>query len=136
MDELRRRGAVDLSERQHGNVFEIVASSAGSREVSLRVKTKASGDWQTSTKLGEARHEDPNETRFWVLVDRGVAEGTAPGYFIVPDWWMRNYIHLQFESHLDAHGGRRPVSPGSTHCAVHQRHVEGWRDRWDLLGVA
>jgi hypothetical protein len=136
VDELRRRGATDVSVTQEGNVFTISASNGRSpRHLTLRVKTKASGDWQTSTTLGDPKREDPAETRFWILVDTGVAAGRPSEYFVVPDWWMTNYIHGEITKHLENHGGRRPVNPGSTHCDVKPQDVGEWRQRWDLLGL-
>jgi hypothetical protein len=133
LDELRRRGAVNVSVTQIGNRHEIHATSLDTaRAYTLWSKTKASGDWQTTTTLGEPRREDPAETSFWVLEDRGHEPFQ---YFVVPDWWMTNYIHREITNHLAAHGGRRPFNPASTHCAVKPSDVAEWRGRWDLLGL-
>jgi hypothetical protein len=48
---------------------------------------------------------------------------------------MCSYVHHEFEAHLRAHGGQRPVNPASTHCAIRPGDVERWRDRWDQLGI-
>lgn len=94
--ELRRRGAGDVTEVKIGNIFEFHATDAsGRREVTLRVKTKSSGDWQTTTGIGEPREEETAETKFWILLDTGQRGADGPGYFVVPDWWMCNYVHLQ-----------------------------------------
>ena len=131
--ELHRRGAINVSVNRQGLVYEIMASSADTgREYTLRVKTKASGEWQTDTRLGEPRHEDPEETFYWILEDRG---GEPHTYYVVPNWWMANYIHHELAAHLESHGGRRPVNPRSTHCAIKPRDVAPWRARWDQLGL-
>jgi hypothetical protein len=135
--ELHRRGARSVTVAQTGQTFEISATDPQSdRRVTLRVKTKTVGDWQTSTRLGEPREPDPNESRFWTLVDIGKDPSTAPRYFVIPEWWVLNYIHNEIESHLAHHGGVRPVSPDSTHCAIRPADIEEWRDRWDVLGIA
>jgi hypothetical protein len=134
--ELRRRGAGHVTEVKTGNVFQLQATdTSGRREVTLRVKTKSSGDWQTTTRIGEPREEKQAETKFWILVDTGQRGADVPGFFVVPDWWMCNYVHDEFEAHLRSHGGQRPVNPASTHCAIHPGDVERWRDRWDQLGI-
>lgn len=135
--ELRRRGAANVAEVQHGNRFEIVAGAAASdRQVRLRVKSKRSGDWQTSTKDGDPGRAEPDERNFWILVDMGAATpGRDLDFFVVPDLWMRHYIHEELQKHLRMHGGRRPVNPHSTHCAIKLGHVWEWRDRWDLLRI-
>ena len=133
--ELRRRGAGQVTEVKTGNVFQLQATDAsGRREVTLRVKTKSSGDWQTTTRIGEPREEKQSERKFWILLDTG-QRGVGPGFFVVPDWWMCNYVHEEFQAHLRSHGGQRPVNPASTHCAIHPGDVERWRDRWDQLGI-
>jgi hypothetical protein len=134
--ELRLRGAGRVTEVQSGNVFELHATdTSGRREVTLRVKTKSSGDWQTTTTIGKPREEKRAETKFWILLDTGQRGADGPGFFVVPDWWMCNYVHDEFEAHLRSHGGQRPVNPTSTHCAIHSGDVERWRDRWDQLGI-
>jgi hypothetical protein len=126
LDQLRQRGALNVSTSRAGLLYEIHARSPRTRRhYTLRTKTKASGEWQTSTKLGEPRPEDPEESSFWVLEDRA---HDPPHYFVVPDWWMTNYIHGELSKHLKAHGGQRPVNPASTHCAVHPRDVAIWHD--------
>jgi hypothetical protein len=134
--ELRRHGAGQVTEVKTGNVFELHATDTSRRrEVTLRIKTKSSGDWQTTTKIGEPREEKQAETKFWILLDTGQRGADGPGFFVVPDWWMCNYVHDEFEAHLRSHGGQRPVNPASTHCAIRPGHVERWRDRWDQLGI-
>jgi hypothetical protein len=84
VEEIRRRGAVNVSVSREGLTYTIHATSPETdRAYTMRTKTKASGDWQTSTTLGEPRREDPAETSFWILEDR------APEphhYHVVPDW--------------------------------------------------
>jgi hypothetical protein len=78
--ELRRRGAGQVTEVKAGDVFQLQAiDTSGRREVTLRVKTKSSGDWQTTTKIGEPREEKQVETKFWILLDTGQrgADGRA-----------------------------------------------------------
>ena len=101
----------------------------------MRIKTKTTGDWQTTTALGEPREPDNDETSFWVLVDIGTDPDRAPTFHVVPDWWMRNYIHWELQNHLRRHGGTRPNTPGSTHCAIKPADVAAWRGRWDTLGL-
>jgi len=134
--ELLRRGVGSVAFDDRRRSPEIVAcNSDASRTVTLRVKTKTTGDWQTTVELGEPREPDEDERRFWALVDIGTDPDQPPGYFIVPDWWMLNYIHEQYQSHLQRHGGTRPVSPGSTHCAIRPADVEAWGGRWGALGL-
>lgn len=67
-------------------------------------------------------------------MDIGKDAQSPPGYWIVPEWWMLNHIHVRHHESKAAHGGRR-VNPSSKHFAVIPRNVEQWRGRWELLGI-
>jgi hypothetical protein len=97
--ELRRRGAGHVTEVKTGNVFELRATeTSGRREVTLRVKTKSSGDWQTTTRIGEPREEKQAETKFWILLDTGQRGADGPEFF--------------FRARLvDVNGRGRPPAP-------------------------
>jgi hypothetical protein len=130
--ELLRRGVGDVRFDDSRRSLEIEASDTdGTRTVTVRVKTKTTGDWQTSIAFGKPCEPDDGETRFWVLVDIGGDPSRAASYFVVPNWWMANYIHEEFQSHLQRHGGTRPVSPGSTHCAIRPAAI----DRGETAGT-
>ena len=134
--ELLRRGVGDVTYDDRQRSPEIVATdTTQSRAVTLRIKTKTTGDWQTTTALGEPREPDNDETSFWVLVDIGTDPDRAPTFHVVPDWWMRNYIHWELQNHLRRHGGTRPNTPGSNHCAIKPADVAAWHGRWDTLGL-
>jgi hypothetical protein len=134
--QLLRRGVGSVTFADNQRSIEITASSVDrSRTVAVRVKTKTTGDWQTTIELGEPRPPDDAEKRFWVLVDIGTEPRLPVSYFVVPQWWIHNYIHEQLQETLKRHGGRRARSPGSTHCAIRPADVESWRDCWDALGV-
>lgn len=105
------------------------------REVSIHVKTKTAGTWQTTIRRGRRRDEDPNETEFWIFVDIGRDPEVRPDYFVAPAWWIENSIHVVHESYLAAHGGQRARNPDSTHHAIPVARIEQWRERWDLLRI-
>jgi len=73
-------------------------------------------------------------TTFWIFVDVG-QQHTAPRYWIVPQWWIRNDIARAHQAYLDRHGGRRPSNPQSTHHAIEEHRVAQWEDRWDILEI-
>jgi hypothetical protein len=114
----------------------ILASDVSrTRTVSIHVKTKTTGTWQTTIRHGRPRDEDPNETKFWVFVDIGRDPDARPDYFVVPAWWIENSIHAVHEAYLREHGGQRARYPDSTHHAVPASRIEEWRERWELLGI-
>src|SRR3954447_8537060 len=110
--ELLRRGVGDVACDDRQRSSEIVATdTTQSRAVTLRIKTKTTGDWQTTTALGEPRQPDNDETSFWVLVDIGTDPDRAPTFHVVPDWWMRNYFHRELQTIFAATAERAQRRP-------------------------
>lgn len=131
--EIHRRGgyAVTFSGNMKG--IDLLASDVNhDRIISIQVKTKTAGAWQTSIAHGKEQTEPANVTRFWILVDLGNAD---PEYYIVPAWWMENDIHAAHNKYLDEHGGKRAKSDASTHHSIPVKRVEEWKDRWNVLGI-
>lgn len=131
--EIVRRGgyAVTFSGNMPG--IDIIASDPDqTRMVTVQVKTKTRGDWQTSTRRARPHAEDPLDGRFWVLVDLGTEH---PGYFVMPAWWIENDIHEAHQAYVEKRGGHRAQNDLSTHHSIKLGRVEQWRGRWDVLGV-
>lgn len=134
--ELHRRGAYAVAFSGNMPDIDVLASDVDhSEQVAIQVKTKTAGTWHASINRGRQRTEDSADNRYWVLVDIGRDAGRAPGYFIVPEWWIENHIHETHLAYLAEHQGRRPRNPNSTHFAIRPDDVERWRDRWDLLPI-
>jgi hypothetical protein len=134
--ELHRRGAYAVTFSGNMPEIDILASDVQrTRTVTIQVKTKTTGTWHTSIRRGRQRREEPDETNFWIFVDIGKDPEARPSYFIVPAWWIENSIHVEHAAYLARHGGERARSPASMHHAIAVSRLEGWRDRWDLLGI-
>ncbi|HET7036825.1 MAG TPA: hypothetical protein VFI42_14165 [Thermomicrobiaceae bacterium] len=135
--EIHRRGAYAVTFAGNMPKIDVIASDkVQNRSVTIQVKTKSgsSPGWQTQTTRGQQRSPDPEESRFWILVDLDEI-GSTPSYYIIPEWWMQNDIYEAHQAYLNQHGGSRPVTQASKHHKIERRRVEQWRDRWDLLGV-
>lgn len=131
--EIHRRGgyAVTFSGNMHD--IDLLASDAGhDRVISIQVKTKTAGAWQTSTKRGKERRAPKVETKYWVLVDLGKA---YPDFYIVPEWWMENDIHTAHSKYLADSGGHRVKNDASTHHAIPVARIAEWKDRWDVMEI-
>ncbi len=109
-----------------------------SRTIHIQVKTKRGGrSWHASivgSKLMEPPVTPLDETDFGVFVDLGDLD-TSPGYWIVPDWWIRNDIYKTHKAYLDSHGGTRAHNPDSKHHAIDERRLKEWQAYWDILGI-
>jgi hypothetical protein len=134
--ELHRRGAHAVTFSGNMPAIDVLASDVDqTRTVAIQVKTKTAGTWQTTTRRAAPRPEKPDDARFWILVDIGKDSELPPAYFVVPEWWIRNYIYEGFREYLAQHGGARPNAPESTHYSLKPADMEEWRGRWDLLGI-
>jgi hypothetical protein len=137
--ELHKRGAFAVTFAGNMPKMDMIACNHDqSRTIHIQVKTKRGGrSWQSS--IVGSKHMEPPETSleatdFWVFVDLGDLE-TAPRYWVVPDWWMRNDIYTAHQAYLDRHGGTRARNPDSKHHAIDERRLKEWRARWDILGI-
>jgi len=131
--EIHRRGgyAVTFSGNMHD--IDLLASDAGhDRVISIQVKTKTAGTWQTTTKRAVKGVAPELETKFWVLVDLGKE---YPEFYVVPKWWMENDIHEAHSNYLAKSGGHRVKNDASTHHAIPVAPIAAWKDRWDVLGI-
>lgn len=133
--ELNRRGAYAFTFAGNMPKIDILVSNLNrTRTVSIRVKTRRTGSWQTSIDKGQPSKRNPKETHFWVFVDLGKSEA-PPSYYIVPVWWIRNDIYVNHQKYLAKHHGKRKFNPKSKHHGIDLKRIEGWKDRWDLLRV-
>ena len=137
--EINRRGgnAVTFA----GNIADIdllAMNSLNTRRISIQVNTKGPGSsmWQTSTTMGRAAGdvpEDEREGRFWVLVDLKPAH---PIFYVMPEWWVRDDIDRAHRAMLARQpGGVRRDTPDSTHHAITIARVAQWKDDWLTLGI-
>jgi Holliday junction resolvase-like predicted endonuclease len=133
--ELSRRGAYAVTFAGNMPRIDILASNVDrSRTVSLQVKTRRAGNWQTSIDEGKRCRQRENETHFWVFVDL-VDPPACPVYYVVPCWWIRRSIYREHHAYLARKGGVRSVNPASKHHSITAKRIREWKDRWDLLGL-
>ncbi|MBL7177102.1 MAG: hypothetical protein ISS66_14855 [Desulfobacteraceae bacterium] len=127
--ELNRRGVYAVTFAGNMPKIDILASNTDqTRTVSIQVKTRRSGTWQTSTTEGRRCKRPSDQTNFWIFVDIEKAD-QPPGYYIVPEWWIRNDIYNSHEAYLKKHGGKRKFNPKSTHHSIYIKRIEQWKDR-------
>lgn len=129
IEEIVRRGG-RAREVREGQRYELrVDTPAG--PVAVRVLSRRSGDWQTSTSVLDGPARLVSAARFWVFVDLA----DTGGYFVAPESWVVEDIRVEHERYLARNGGRRALTDDSTHHRVQTTRVALWRGRWDLLGL-
>lgn len=125
--ELERRGLV-VSQSSEGRSQGLTADGPAGRR-RIKVSTRTGGTWQTSIGYGEKPAPAEYGNRLWIFVD---LSKSAPRFYVVPYRWMSEDIFDTHQRYLRAHGGRRPISQGSTHHSVEPKRIAQWADRWDL----
>jgi len=121
-----------VTSRGTRNVRLHATNSNGTRNVEIRVKAKRKGNWHSTVEDGSPADDPLIDTRsFWIFVDFG----GEPKYWIVPDVWMRNDIHVAHLDYLSRHGGHRAKNDRSNHHSIAEARLDKWQDRWDILNV-
>jgi len=136
--EIHRRGGTAVTFAGNMQGIDMLASDRdNTQRVSIQVKTKGcnSAGWQTSIRHGLSSESADSAVfagRFWVLVD---LRPTSPGFYVMPELWIRNDIYQGHQEYLARHGGRQPGNPASEHCRILPDRVAEWQDAWDVLGI-
>ena len=130
--EVLRRGGIAALDVAGKQVRVAATNAQETRRITLRVKYRTSGDWQTSTSEGAPRTEPAVVDEYWVLVD---FSDDQPTYYVLPAWWIANDIHVRHQKYLDDHGGHRRDNDDSTHHRIETHRVIRWEQAWDQLGI-
>ena len=134
--ELNRRGAYAVTFAGNMPKIDILASDHDqTRTVTIQVKTRHAGSWQSSTDEGKRRKRNTGETHFWVFVDL-INDDGPPTYYVVPEWWIKNDIYKNHQAYLKKHGGKRKINPDSKHHTIMLKRIKEWENRWDILKIS
>ena len=125
--EIARRGGA-AREVQVGRRTEVHMSGPGGPR-QLRVISRRRGDWQSSIREGLNEAE---ADRFWVFVDLTT---TTPSFHIGSEEAVVRGIRTRHEAYLRRNGGRRVQNNASLHCGIRLRDLDGFANRWNLLGL-
>lgn len=142
--ELARNGLIATTFTGNVPHYDIVASDAEGRHVSVQVKTSNSSTWQFSIdrfckvhfhgekqRLGEPLPV-PVKRLVVVLVSLGV-DRTTDSFFVCSWIRLRAALVRGHAKWLKAHGGRRPKNPQSLHTALDASQVQRYQNRWDTI---
>ncbi len=142
--ELARRGLIATTFTGNVPHFDIVASDAQGRHVSVQVKTSNSPSWQfsvddfCSVRLSGKRQvvgsllRAPVRRLVVVMVLLGV-DGNPDRFFVCPWTRLRNILVGGHRDWLQEHGGVRPKNPRSMHTVVAMRRLLRYENRWGTV---
>jgi len=132
--ELRKRGVRSITLEGTRKIYLQASNLNSSRTVHIRVKTKRKGNWHSKIDEAEAIEapQNPQDVRqFWVFVNLG----DVPGFWVIPNWWIRNDIYEAHQAYLNRYGGRRAKTQESNHHSIDENRLEQWKGKWEILGI-
>jgi len=152
MGELLRRGHIAaLAPQGAPNMDILIADQQGQTLFSIQVKTRTHAGGDRGWHMGRKHEEIRGDRLFYVFVDLGIPEGSAPHYFIIPAdivalvvkdmhaAWLRNPGRNGRERQdSDMRRIRPDYSSNFTDEPPDERYTEGWmeqyRDAWHHFG--
>jgi hypothetical protein len=142
--ELSRRGLIATTFTGNVPHYDIVASDEAGRHVSVQVKAIRGGSWQFANItnycyitfsgkrqiVGKAK-PCPIQRLVVALVK---IEADGKDRFYILTWQqLRDLLMEAHKIFLEKHGGVRPRSSKSLHCAISEDSLHAYRDKWDTV---
>ncbi len=141
--ELCRRGLISTTFTGNVPDFDILAVDEKHKTIPIQVKTIQGASWQLNaekfikidivdgvqTVTGKTKPAYPNLIYVMVRL-RGQGKDE---FYIMKFRDLQNIIFKHYKKNLEAHGGRRPKNPDSTHTAIWPESLERFRDNWQLI---
>jgi hypothetical protein len=144
--------AAELSRREliattfTGNVphYDIIASDETGRHVSVQVKASRGPTWQFGNiglycditfddkrqLLGDRK---PCPVRRLVMVFVRIDDDRHDRFYILTWDQLRDLLVDHHDAYLSKHSGTRPKKWDSLHCAIEERALEPYRDKWETI---
>ena len=141
--ELSRRGLIATTFTGNVPHYDIVASNDTGQHVSVQVKASRSGSWQFNISnfceitfsgnqqiVGAAKTCPINR----LVITFVKLDGDGNDRFYLLDWQqLRDILIKHHKTYLEKHNGVRPKNPKSLHCAIYEKSLNDFRDRWDVV---
>lgn len=142
--ELARRGLIATTFTGNVPHYDIIASDERGRHVSVQVKTSHSLNWQFRIDhFAKVEFRGQRQVvrsslrtpvnRLVVILVKLADEGERDRFFVCTWEQLRDILVKQYRSYLRKHGGRRPMSPESLHCAFRASSASRFEDRWSMV---
>ena len=142
--ELARRGLIATTFTGNVPHYDIIASDARGRHVSVQVKTSNSLNWQFAIDhfcniqfrgehqvIRSVLRQPVN--RLVVVLVKLADVGERDRFFVCTWQRLRDILVRGHREYLHRHQGRRPKNPQSLHCALQASSVKRYEGRWETV---
>ena len=142
--EFSRRGLIATTFTGNVPHYDIVASDESGRHVSVQVKASRNGSWQFNIsnfceiefsgdrQIVQGAKSCPINRLIVVFVK--LDEKGNDRYYVLNWTQLRDILIDHHKSYLERQGGVRPKNPTSLHCAISEKSLSEFRDKWDYVG--
>jgi hypothetical protein len=142
--ELCRRGLIATTFTGNVPHYDIVASDAKGRHVSIQVKASRSGSWQFSdvTKFFDVKFAGKQQivgkvkrcpVRRLAVVFVVIGKESGDRFYVLAWETFRNMLREAHRGYLKSHHGIRPIKWDSLHSAIKEELLLTFRDNWKLI---
>jgi hypothetical protein len=142
--ELSRRGLIATTFTGNVPHYDIIASDETGRHVSVQVKASRGSSWQFGnirqycdiTFIGKQQvvgNPKPCPVLRLVVAFVKVADDGNDSFYILPWDTLRDLLVDHHREFLQRHEGIRPKKPESFHCAIDEKALRPYKDRWDII---
>ncbi len=142
--ELSRRGFIATTFTGNVPHYDIIASDEVGRHVSVQVKASRSSSWQFGNiKLYCDISFDGNRqivgdkqlcpVRGLVMAFVKIDDDGNDRFYILPWERLRDILVDLHKAYLAKHNGTRPKRWDSLHCAIAERNLEPYWNKWDTV---
>jgi len=142
--ELSRRGLIATTFTGNVPHYDIIASDARGRHVSVQVKASRGPSWQFGNitdycevtfegKRQVIGHVKPCPVRRLIVAFTKIDTDGDDRFYILPWERLRDLLVDHHKTFLDRHDGVRPKKWDSLHCAIGEGMLRRYRDKWDTV---
>ena len=144
--ELSRRGFIATTFTGNVPHYDIIASDETGRHVSIQVKSSRGSSWQFGdiTQFCDIQFKGKKQivgkvkrspVQRLVVVFVVINTDRVDRYYVLTWRSLRDLIVKGHKDYLSRHGGMRAQRWDSLHCAISEKTLTHYQDRWDIIHV-
>lgn len=142
--ELSRRGLIATTFTGNVPHYDIIACDEAGRHVSIQVKAGRHGSWQFGNITQyfaitfDGKRQIVGEmkacpVRRLVITFVKIEKDGNDRFYILTWQQLRDLLVKEHKAFLQRHNGVRPQRWDSLHCAISEKTLHPYRDRWDTI---